>query len=454
VTPPPRKNSSPHSLTRRLATGAAWAFFLQAAGSASTIGVNAILARLLSTAEFGSYLLLQSIVVFAAMVARLGLKQTVVRFVAESMSRNQPGRAGHALRIVYWLVTIGALVIGGAYAGLLGAWLASDVFYMPILGTVIGTTTLWIIILAYQTPVAETFRGLHEIRLAVLLDGVLASTLAFIALALIWTSFEQIAFSHAVQLMTGSAGLSLILGTLLLRKSTRQLSGRGSTSFREVISVSSPIFVANLATQAMTNFSLWIVGALFLAQDVALYGAAWKLVMLVLLPLTLVNMTVQPVIADLNARQEKARLQKVLRGIATLAGLPAGLVLCTYLFAGAEVLTFIFGHGYEKAYSILVILSIGMFVDVWSGSCALVLVFTGHQRQYMAITLVAGLIACTLIVVAGHYRGVIGVAAAVSIGKLLQNLLTWFMVRRLTGLWTHITLSPTFILAALRRLRH
>lgn len=386
------------------------------------------------------------------MIARLGLKQTVVRFVAESISRNEPGRAGHALRIVYSLVTIGAIAVGGTYAAAIGSWLASDVFYMPILATVIGTTALWICILAFQTPVAETFRGLHDIRLAVLFDGVLASVLALLTLTLVWTFYEHLAFSSAVQLMTAAAGLSLLLGTFLLRRKAKHLSGRGSTSFREVLSVSSPIFVANLATHAMTNFSIWIVGALFVARDVALYGAAWKLVMLVLLPLTLVNMTVQPVIAELNATGERVRLQNVLRGMATLAGIPSALVLTLYLVAGADVLTIVFGSDYEHARTILMILSIGMFVDVWSGSCALVLVFTGHQRQYMTITVIAGLITCSLIVVAGHYYGVTGVAAAVSTGKFIQNVATWLLVRKLTTLWTHVTFSPAFIVSAFRRL--
>jgi O-antigen/teichoic acid export membrane protein len=195
----------------------------------------------------------------------------------------------------------------------------------------------------------------------------------------------------------------------------------------------------------MTNFSLWIVAAFLVAEEVALYGAAWRLVNLVILPLMLMNMSVQPVIAELYAITHKRRLQNALRGSATLAGIPALGILVLFIVFGSDILGFVYGKAYRDAAMILVILSVGQIINVWTGSCGQVLALTGHQRALMYITIVTAIISLALAIIAVKFWGLLGVAAATSGGRVLQNALTWISTRKLTGLWTHGTFSPAFI---------
>ncbi len=89
------------NLAQRLFAGTAWALVFKVVSLASGLAVNAFLARLLPPDQLGAYFLALSIASFAAIVARFGLKQTVVRLVAEAIAKGLPGRAGKALRIVY-----------------------------------------------------------------------------------------------------------------------------------------------------------------------------------------------------------------------------------------------------------------------------------------------------------------------------------------------------------------
>lgn len=441
------------NLAQRLLSGAAWAFAAKFIGVLGGLVVNALLARMLPPDELGAYFLLTSIVMFAAIGARFGLKQTVVRLVAESMVRAQPGRAGATLRIVYCIVALGACAIGGGYYLALGDWLATDIFATPALGSVTGIAAIWIAVLAFQTPVAETFRGLHDIRLASFLDGVLATTLLAVAIGISWYCGLTIEFDQAVALSVVTATASLLVGTVLFLRRAIIFKGEGSITAREVVAISSPIFVTNLSNQAMTNFSLWIVGAFLFAEDVALYGSAWKLVMLVALPLTLINMSVQPIIAELHATNEKHKLQNALRGTATLAALPSLLVLVIFIALGSDVLGLVYGAHYREAAPVLAILSIGHLVSVWTGSCALVLAFTGHHKELMYVTLTTSAISVALAIGGVMNWGLLGVAAGVATGRVLQNITVWLLVRRLTGIWTHATISPGFIGNAAKRLR-
>lgn len=450
---PSRVPRPPRDVARRLLSGAAWALVAKLAGSLSMLGAHAVLARMLSPREMGAYFLLTSVVVFAAIIARLGLKQTVVRLIAESVAMRQLGRARHALRLVGLIVTFGTALVGIAYYELIGTWLAEIAFDTPVLGTVLGVTTAWIAILAFQTPIAETFRGLHDIRSAVLLEGTLASCILASVLIILHLAGITLSFGQAVSLTTIAAGISLAIGTVCFFPRAAQLRGNGSITLKEILNISTPIFVSNVANQAMTNFSLWIAGAMLASHDVALYGAAWTLVMLVVLPLHLVNMTVQPVISELLAIGQHKRLETALRGMATLAGVPAFSVLSIYVLLGGTVLAAAYGQTYHSAALPLMILSAGMLCDVYSGSCGLLLMFSGHQKGFMYATLLTSVISCLITLVGAYWHGIVGIATGVAIGRLVQNATIWLLAYRLTGIKTHLTLSPSLILRAVARVR-
>lgn len=441
------------NLARHLLSGAAWAFLVRCFGAGSAMVANAALARLLNPDELGHYFLLQSIAVFAAITARFGLKQTVVRLVAESTAKNLGGRARQGLNIVYGIVFFCSIAVGIIYFFLLSRWLSGTVFDSDAISIAAGATVGWIILLAFQTPVAETFRGLHDIRLATLLDGALANFLLATALSILWAIHFPISLPDSISITAIAVGFSVFFGSLLMMNRVRDFGSNGTASVREVLFISAPILIIDLATQAMTNLTLWIVGAYVPADEVALYGAAWKLVILVILPLTLVNMTVQPVISELYIRRENRKLEMALRGMATLAGVPAFVVLLTFMLFGTFVLETIYGPHYGDAATLLSILSIGMLFDVWSGSCTQVLIYTGHQRTLMHVTLLTGAISAALATIATAKFGVYGAATAVTVGKVFQNGACWLLVRQRIGIWTHVTLSPSLLRLGMQRLR-
>ena len=67
----------------------------------------------------------------------------------------------------------------------------------------------------------------------------------------------------------------------------------------------------------------------------------------------------------------------MLRTVATIAGLPALFALFTFIAFGDTLLFFIFGEFYVDAWVVLVVLSVGKLVNVWTGSCGVTLMMTG-----------------------------------------------------------------------------
>lgn len=419
-----------------------WAISAKVLAVLTGLITSALLARMLTTDEMGSYFLIVSLTMFASVCARFGLQQTVVRLVAESMANGVPGRARAALRRVYIVATVGTVVIGGAiwFGG--GQWIATRVFDDPRMAAVSGLSALWIAALAYRAPVAETFRGLHDVRMASYLTITIPSATLALSLIVVWLMRIPMDLHLAMSLSVGTAMGSLVLGLVLLRKKLPRLDGPGTIGMRELLSISAPVFVINLGNMAINNGSLWIGGVFLDGKDIAMYGAAMKLVHLIAVPMTLVVSVVQPVIAALNNAQDKPRLQHALRATASLSSLPGVAVLLVYAIFGREVLGSVYGAQYTDAYLVLLILVLGQLFFVWAGPCNNVLTMTGHQRQAMVLTLTNGVLTAAMCVVAVKFAGLLGLAIAVTVGDIAKNLQSLLLAHRLTGVWTHAMLSP------------
>jgi O-antigen/teichoic acid export membrane protein len=202
----------------------------------------------------------------------------------------------------------------------------------------------------------------------------------------------------------------------------------------------------------INNFDLWIVGSYLPESDVAIYGAAIRLVLFISTPLLIINSVVPPIIGELYARGSQATLQRILQASAAAAVLPAVAVFLIYLLAPEWSLGIAFGAAYrtQSAVSVLLVLGAGKLISVYFGSCGNTLIMTGHERLMMKIAILGG----AFTVIAGlaliETFGILGAAIASSSGLIFQNIMMWIGANRKTGIKTHASflLLPEFIHAA------
>jgi O-antigen/teichoic acid export membrane protein len=174
---------------------------------------------------------------------------------------------------------------------------------------------------------------------------------------------------------------------------------------------------------------------------VALYGAASRLVFFVATPLIVVSQVVPPIIAELHARGERKQLERTLRSVSTVAGLPAALVLGAFIVAGSFILSIAYGPYFRGAATVLVILSFARLTAVCTGSSGVALMMTGHQRTMMLITVGCGAFALVAEILLAPRYGMTGVAAATCTAQIMLNLLQLVLARVHLGIWTHARLS-------------
>jgi O-antigen/teichoic acid export membrane protein len=430
----------PPSLKRRLLAGGAWVVTGKVITAVSRLAATALLARLLTQEEMGAFGLAFSFVIVGAMAGQLGLQQAVVRLVAESLGTGRRGRARAAVRAVYRHATGGTLAVAAFLLLGGGSWLALRVWDSPLLAASMTGLVVWVFLWSYQVLTSETFRGFQDLRSATIFGGVISWVLAAGLLFAVWLARGELTFDRVILIIIVSTALSLLPALYKLRLRVRGLPPGGSMPRGELLSISIPMWVTALTGFALAQSDLWILGAFVPKDQIAVYFSEMQLVALVSMSLMLVNLVVPPFIADLYARGEKRRLQRVLRTTASLAGIPAFLVLLAFVFFGAPILGFVYGPAFREGAIVLALLSLGKLVNVWTGSCGVTMSMTGHQTRLMAITMITSTltVAGCLAVVRPH--GMIGVASVVAAGTVLQNLAMWIGTRYFTGLWTHVGL--------------
>ena len=453
-------------LRRRLLSGSAWASGGRIGGAMLGIVTNGLLARLLSPQELGAYFLALSIVSLGAVLGSMGLPKTVVRLVAENMGLDRSGRTRRAIRTVLRLGVLGTLGISLAY--LLAGDLVGELFQPQYSSLLVGVTGLmagWIAIAVVQEITAETFRGFHDIRLATLLGGlatggksggVIMRVLLLGIVALLWVRSTETSLATVMLVSIGAGSVSVVLSLWLLYGKVSSLGPSESAqedeepvSAKEVLEDAIPFLAIALTSFVLLSADIWILGALGSGTDVAVYGAASRLVTFVAMPLLIVNLVLPPIVAEMYAQGQTGRLERTLRTFSTLAGVPSLLVLLVFMLLGGPILGLVYGErlfppgslAIHQGAIVLVVLSAAKLTAVWSGSCGLVLQFTGHQTSMLRVSLLTSPLFFVVAIFATQRYGPVGVACAAALTTTLQNVIMVLLAKKKTGMWTQVMFS-------------
>jgi O-antigen/teichoic acid export membrane protein len=451
--------SAPSAAERRIKSrilrGSAWVFGGRLASMALGVLINALLARMLGRDEMGAYFAATSIVLIGSTVAGLGMSKAVVRLVAGSLATDLTGRARDAIRVTLGVGIVSSLLVGTTLALGPGRNLAVSMFGSEALAQAMPFVAGWLAAYTMMTLVAETFRGFKRFKHATLFSGLIVDVFSFAVFALLWLSDAHPTISEVIFVLLAVTGASALLGVALVGRRLHKLRGRGETDVREVLGISLPLMVVTLASFFVgTGVDLWVVGRFEGLREVALYGAAARLMFLVQMPFYVVSQVVPPIVAQLHAQGRREDLERTLRSTATLAAGPAAIVLLSLLVIGGWLLDLVYGAPfYRGAATVLAVLGIARLIDVSTGLCGVALSMTGHQRALMWVTIFSATISLTLELALVQPYGIVGVAVATCIAQAIQNGIQLVMARRRLGIWTQAEFSLRPFIDLVRRPR-
>lgn len=428
---------SESTLTRKLLSGGAWAFFGKLIAGFSGLLISVLLAHLLSPEELAAYFLTFSLVTFSTILMQLGLAQSIVRFIAESLAKKEFARAKSAIKKSLLLSLLSFVLIGFVLLSGGWSWIANHLAHSTIVESVAIVGIFWVFPLLFQSLIAEIFRGFHNIKFASVFGGLITVVSSLFAFSCLFffsghASLDQIIFLSAL-----ASSSSLLISFPFLIKELSKLSNHGQViTWNEILSVSTPLWGTYLFLFILSQVDIWIL-AMFRPQDeVAIYGAVTRLVLLLAISLTIVNAVVPPVMAKLFAQGLTKQLEKILRIVATVSGAPLIIGIFILIPFGGGLLKMFFGEHYEAGALAFSLLCVAQIVNVWTGSPGQLLVQSRRHRELFVISVVSGVVVLGLTLILVGRLGYNGVAIGTMVGVITHNVIMWFVCKRLVGIDT------------------
>ncbi len=247
---------------------------------------NMLLARLLSPENMGLYFLLFSFVSIAVIIGQFGFNQVVVRFVADALAQGKHVRAREILNISVHDIFVSLSVV--AFLTITGgaSIVAKYIFHSSLTVGAPILLGLWVFLLGFQRFFAEYFRALHNIRLASLLGTVLPGALFSLLLLCLWLAKKHADIDLIMILACTATLFTGVLSWRITCSERDRLDDQQPADTRiheELLAAAWPLMLINLMVFVLTQADLWIAGMYCSADDVAIYGAASRLALLMLL---------------------------------------------------------------------------------------------------------------------------------------------------------------------------
>jgi O-antigen/teichoic acid export membrane protein len=193
---------------------------------------------------------------------------------------------------------------------------------------------------------------------------------------------------------------------------------------------------------ASQQFDVLLAGGLLTSAEVGLYGTAKRSLLTAAMPVQMAALTVVASVPRLYAQSRTGELQKLVRGAATAAAVPALLALAFLVLFCRPILSFLLRDEYAAASGIVVILALGYLALVALGNPQYVLTMTGRHRAVLVVNVISAVLMMSVGTIGGRLYGAVGLAGASALSMTLQNGLLWWIARRELGIWTHVTLQP------------
>jgi O-antigen/teichoic acid export membrane protein len=432
---PPAEQHSPMRI--QLGRGFAWAAAGRIGAYAAALISGPLLARMLTPDALGDYFLAMTAATVASMLALMGLSGVAMREVsaAVGMGRHDRARAASVATVV--LACASGAVAAGVLVSPVGRLLAVNVLHSPHLHDLMPLVAAWTVLLMATSLATDIWRGLGNIRLAVILNDFGPKAVFAVGVAALWLVSRHVDTGVILWLWVGTLGALAGIWMVALARRIGSFPTGPRVPRRVLVGVGLGVLITGIMWQAMDQVDLMILANAAPRHDVALYGAAGRISLLLAVPLFLVEFVVPPLVGALNARGERKTLELILRRSATIAMLPTALGAIAVLAAGRWILSGLYGSYYGKAWPVLAVLALGDVAFVLTGSCGLALWMTGHQKLTARVATAFAVITLGAAVVTVHVFGMLGLAVTMALGLAGQNVVLLLLAKRRLGVWTY-----------------
>ena len=405
---------------------------VRVAGAGLGFAFNVALARTLGADGLGIYHLSLTFALIASVVGRMGMDAAMLKFGATSYAAVDRRRllAVHRMGMGSALLCCGLVAASTFIAA---DWLSVSVYSDPAIAEPLRLMSLALVPFCLLNLYGELLKSGQHQALSSFVQGAALPLLSLLLLFVFAASLRDASAAATIYL---AANVLVCLCAYVLWRRTVPPAGSSasdSMKYRNLLGTAMPMYGSAVADVVMTFSDVLILGMFATATDVGIYTAAARTALLTRFLLLANSAVAAPRFAALHAAKDTAGVARLaLRStlLTTVSSVP--LLLMFVLFPG-PILS-LFGPQFEAGAQVLIILSIGQFVNAATGPVGYLLNMSGFHRIEGRIAVVGAVLTVGLCFALIPLWGIVGAAAANAIATAGCNLLRVYFAKSRLGI--------------------
>ena len=185
--------------------------------------------------------------------------------------------------------------------------------------------------------------------------------------------------------------------------------------WKKLFSASIPMGFSNLFVVMITITSTVMLGFLSTKSELGFFTSAYKIFMISILPVAIIQSTFFPVISRAKSIEErKSMLEKY-----TIIVYSVGAIVCFGIMAyPGEVINILFGNQYNSAIWILQILMINSLLVHFNNTYTAPLIAWNHEKKVLIVMIIGATVNITMNLILIPMFGAVGAAWAIVFGEI------------------------------------
>ena len=442
-----------------LIKGSGISFFLRFGGLSVGYLLTLLIANLFGAQGLGDYVLAITVLRLFALLAKLGLDTTSIRFIASFASQEKWTSIFFFRKQVIFI-----LLLTSIFCSFLMYFFASDI------ANLINTNIQFIQLNAFFVlPIAffmlhyQSLRGLKRIAEFSFFYRMSQSLFTIITIVIITqfiTTSEVPLYAYLSSVVIVSVLSFFSFQYWLKRCSVGKASAEKEImSYVSLFKISIPLMFAQSVQFIMVWIDKLMLGAIDTpnvllklttnSAEVGVYHTAFKLSMFAAVALMAVNSIASPKFAEMFGKNDMEGLKKVVHQSTKMifwSSVP--LVIVFFIFP--EFLLGLFGEEFKIGVAAFIFLSCGRLVSSFCGSVGNILQMTGNQNIYALILFFAAILNIALNLTLIPIYGINGAAIASMSSLIVWNLSMVFVVKKKFGFYTFYVPFKSFVNSLLK----
>lgn len=413
--------------------GSVWALSSRLLATLLGLASTVLIARLYGAGVMGIVAILNTFLSLATIFTILGTDTSLLRLIPEFLVKYSVTSAYNVYRRALFMVVAVSLATG-ILLYFSSDFIARVIFVKPYLSFYFALSSTFLVFKSLELLNAQAIRGLRLIRSFALMQSLPQINLFILLLLLGWLWPTN---DVPVYAQLGGFFFSGITGWIIMEYAFRArmnpLDFVEKLPFREFLTISLPMLMTSTMVFVIGQTGVIMLGMMRSDVEVGYYSIAVKLATLTTFILNAINSMAAPKFSELYHSGNIDDLFYVAYKSAKLIFWTTTPIIIGLIIAGRLVLTHIFGQEFEEAYSALVLLTFGQFVNSISGATGIFMNMTGNQKHFRDIMFFVALANVGLSILLIPRYGIVGASFSAMVSTICWNSIALIYIKNKFG---------------------